>query len=333
MAQKILVIGGTGAQGSAVVKELLEAPFEVRILTRDPTNAGTLEKFPPGSGVELVKGSFMDIKSIEAALQGCYGLYLNTDGFTVKEADEIWAAIRIFETAKTVSSLRHFVWSGLDYYLKLGNYDPKYACYHVNAKARVNDWLRSQDSSTEPQGLAWSIINSGPYMEMLHGGTFVPTIKPDGTHVFSFPLGKGRLPLIALPDLGTFARIIFENRTEWSGRTLGITSQFVTGEEIASTLTKVTGVTAVYEPCTGEEWVSRIPGSSGPVASTDPTGPTSRENYLMWWRAYEDDLIASERDFDQLRALHPGLRTLESWMKETGYTGEKKKLLKGQRQS
>jgi hypothetical protein len=69
-------------------------------------------------------------------------------GFTVKEADEIWAAMRIYEIAKTCPTLRHFVWSGLDYYLKvrtydlilllailidgkLGNYDPKYACYHV----------------------------------------------------------------------------------------------------------------------------------------------------------------------------------------------------------
>lgn len=40
-------------------------------------------------------------------------------GFTVKEADEIWAAIRIFETAKTIPTLRHFVWSGMDYALEV----------------------------------------------------------------------------------------------------------------------------------------------------------------------------------------------------------------------
>jgi hypothetical protein len=37
----------------------------------------------------------------------------------VKEGDEIWAAIRLFETAQTVPTLRHFVWSGLDYALKV----------------------------------------------------------------------------------------------------------------------------------------------------------------------------------------------------------------------
>lgn len=57
-SQRILVIGGTGAQGAAVVKSLLEAeqPYRIRILTRNPADASTLAKFPPESGVELVKG-------------------------------------------------------------------------------------------------------------------------------------------------------------------------------------------------------------------------------------------------------------------------------------
>lgn len=57
-SQRILVIGGTGAQGTAVVKSLLKAeqPYRIRILTRNPADASTLAKFPTESGVELVKG-------------------------------------------------------------------------------------------------------------------------------------------------------------------------------------------------------------------------------------------------------------------------------------
>jgi uncharacterized protein YbjT (DUF2867 family) len=57
-SQRILVIGGTGAQGTAVVKSLLEAEqsYKIRILTRNPADASTLAKFPTESGVELVKG-------------------------------------------------------------------------------------------------------------------------------------------------------------------------------------------------------------------------------------------------------------------------------------
>jgi NmrA-like family len=81
-AKRILVVGGTGAQGGAVVEALLAAdpPFKVRVLSRDPENEHVKEKFPPESGVELVKGSFTDIESVRLALEDCYGLFLNTDG-------------------------------------------------------------------------------------------------------------------------------------------------------------------------------------------------------------------------------------------------------------
>lgn len=137
--------------------------------------------------------------------------------------------------------------------------------------------------------------------------------------------------MISLPDLGVFARTIFEDRGRWSGQILGVTSQFVTGDNIAETLTEVAGVPARYQPCTGEEWVSRIPWASQPVAKTDPNGPTHRENWIMWWRAYEDNLLVPERDMEQLKIIHPGLRNLEMWMKETEYNGQEMPLLKGHR--
>jgi uncharacterized protein YbjT (DUF2867 family) len=62
---KVLVIGGTGAQGAAVVQALLGAdrPFRVRIMTRNPADSSTLAKFPLGSGVELVKGQVSSISA------------------------------------------------------------------------------------------------------------------------------------------------------------------------------------------------------------------------------------------------------------------------------
>lgn len=132
----------------------------------------------------------------------------------MKEGDEIWAAMRIYETAKNVPTLKHFVWSGLDYYLKVKSclaFSALYylrsiswettirstlatmsskifpgtllalSCCHTyivclrSAKARVNDWLKMQESSHEADGLAWTILNTGPYMEMLYGMLNSPT--------------------------------------------------------------------------------------------------------------------------------------------------------------
>lgn len=66
-------------------------------------------------------GSVDDLSSIAAALRGCYGVWVNVDGFTVGEQKEIYAGIRIFELSKQTQSLRHYVWSSLDYGLKVGN--------------------------------------------------------------------------------------------------------------------------------------------------------------------------------------------------------------------
>lgn len=76
-----------------------------------------------------------------------YGAWVNTDGFTVGEQKEIYAGMRIFEIAKQTPSVRHYIWSNLDYVLKvtqnvlvrsssadvcvqLGGYDEKYNCVH-----------------------------------------------------------------------------------------------------------------------------------------------------------------------------------------------------------
>jgi len=59
------------------------------------------------------------LASVAAALDGAYGAWVNVDGFTVGEQREIYAGIRIFELAKQTKSLRHYIWSSLDYNLKV----------------------------------------------------------------------------------------------------------------------------------------------------------------------------------------------------------------------
>ena len=85
----ILVIGGTGAQGQAVVKALVEpssdgapSPYTVRILTRNPDHPKVKAEFNHPN-IELVQGSFTDLARVERAFERVWGAYINTDGFTV----------------------------------------------------------------------------------------------------------------------------------------------------------------------------------------------------------------------------------------------------------
>jgi hypothetical protein len=65
-----------------------------------------------------VAGRFDDFSKVASALEGAYGAWINTDGFTVGEERELFAGMRIFELAKQTKGLKHYVWSNLDYTFK-----------------------------------------------------------------------------------------------------------------------------------------------------------------------------------------------------------------------
>jgi predicted dehydrogenase/nucleoside-diphosphate-sugar epimerase len=66
-APSVLVLGGTGFIGRALVQQLVAAGHGVRLLARNPAAAAeTL----PRSGIELVKGDVLDPVSVEGALAG-----------------------------------------------------------------------------------------------------------------------------------------------------------------------------------------------------------------------------------------------------------------------
>src|SRR5512147_1894509 len=68
---RVLVTGGSGFVGSAVVRRLLAAGFDVRILVRrdsDMRNANGLD-------VDLVPGDLRNPATFDAALRGCEALF------------------------------------------------------------------------------------------------------------------------------------------------------------------------------------------------------------------------------------------------------------------
>lgn len=51
--------------------------------------------------------------------------------------------------------------------MQKGGYDQKYRCEHYDAKGRVSEWLAQQPSVVSDTDLSWSVVTSGPYMDML----------------------------------------------------------------------------------------------------------------------------------------------------------------------
>ncbi|KAJ7742037.1 nmrA-family protein [Mycena metata] len=342
----ILVLGATGAQGQAVIDALLApisgsnspSPYSVRALTRDPASPAAQELTLRGvecvqGGLNLTEtGSFTNFDAVAKALEGAYGVWVNTDGFTVGDMVETYAGMRIFELAKCIPTLRHLVWSNLPYLYKESGFNPKYNASHMSGKGRVADWLQAQPSVVADDALSWSIVTSSPYMDMLKGGAFTPlNVRADGTVVFAAPIGLGRVPMIALKDLGWWARWTFDHRAETSARDLGVTSELVDWDHLAQTFTKVTGKPAVAKRLNLEEYWSLFSEDNiaEPIANARMRGDgsaTIKENMSAAWRVMRDELFLLNKgsgaiDLEWIHSVHPGTYTLERWIRETGYMG------------
>ncbi len=331
LAKRILVIGGTGVQGRAVVKALLSptsdgapSPYAVRVLTRNPDRARAQPELADAN-VELARGSFTELDQVNRALEDVWGAFVNTDGFTVGEKAETFYGLRIFELAVRVPTLKHYVWSNLDYGLKKGCYRPEYHCAHYDGKGRIGDWLTTKPFSAQPDGFKWTVLTTGPYAEGLFGSNnFLPRILDDGSRVFAAPLGNGHIPVIALSDLGYFARYIFDHPVETAGKDLEVASDWLAWSRLADVFTKVTGIRAVYKPIPYEEWLAAHPRRDLPVAVEDPGGTSFADNFRAWWKLFEDDVC--RRDMEFCRRIHPKLQDIETWMRATGYEGKRKPL-------
>ncbi|MCG8687375.1 MAG: NmrA family NAD(P)-binding protein [Desulfobacterales bacterium] len=76
MKKRILVVGATGLLGKPVAFHLEKSGFKVRLMVRNTNIAA--KAF--GSKFEIVAGNIRDVKSIEKALSGCFGVHINLSG-------------------------------------------------------------------------------------------------------------------------------------------------------------------------------------------------------------------------------------------------------------
>ncbi|KAF4611364.1 hypothetical protein G7Y89_g15650 [Cudoniella acicularis] len=332
--QTVLVIGGTGAQGTPVVKALTkDSAYNVRILTRSTTSpsAQALASLP---GVTILAGSPFNEASLHTALSGSSIVFANTNGFAVGEKAEIYWGIRIYELARE-HNVKHFIWSSLDSSYEISGYQPRFRTGHFDGKAKVERWISTQDS----KAMKWSFITSCLYMEML-GQTLGPVKEKgeDGEEVFVFaaPVGSGSPPLICLDDLGEYARWIIDHPEKSNEMNLRLATEHVGWEYLAKTFTEVTGKKAVFRDLTLDEYFAsgvfsdpdRKVGHS--VEKNDETLQTFRQNFGNFWNTWKEDVIL--RDTKVLDEILPNrIRTVGEWMRLTGYTGEKTAVTKDYR--
>src|SRR6266481_5944891 len=100
MSQKLAVVvtGGTGKQGGAVVKSLLERGHEVRAVTRSTDSAKA--RVLANTGVTLVRASLEDTAALAKALEGATSLFAMTTPFEGGPQAETRQGISAADAAK-----------------------------------------------------------------------------------------------------------------------------------------------------------------------------------------------------------------------------------------
>ncbi|KAL7941302.1 hypothetical protein V8C42DRAFT_360927 [Trichoderma barbatum] len=325
MAKVILILGGAGAQNSAVARELAKnESFSVKILSRSAKSEEnvSLVAIPR---ISVIEGDCYDEDTLISAFEGVHAVFVNTNGFAIGEKAEIFWGIRMYEIAYWFG-VKHFIYSSLPFVSKKSGFNPKYRVPFVDGKAKVVDFLKAQPTDK----MNWSVIESGPYPES-HMATWSPSKGDDGVYVFRMPIeADGAMAMVGLVDFAWYTRYMFENPKEFEAELLSVGIDHVSGNTIAAAFTAVTGEPARFEPLplseVAKSWPDTKIGLAGSPGYEDPTLKTMAGMFIPWftiWQESGGNKGLWTKDYARLDKIYPGrMKTIEEWMRSVGYTTE-----------
>ncbi|WP_067699089.1 NmrA/HSCARG family protein [Nocardia jejuensis] len=284
----VLVIGATGRQGGAAARALLERGWEVRAFVRDPKSPAAARLHE--AGAELLAGDLDDEESLRAALEGVHGVFLM---LTMIEGVNIsLAAVAAEERrGKAVADLAlkagvgHLVYSSLN-----GVYSGSGIEYY-DAKEHIEEHIREL-------GLPATMLRPVSFMDNF--GTYSKPARQGDELVLSLALGPDTpMPLIAIRDIGEVAAIAFERPGEFIGGVVELAGEVLTPRQIADTF----GRAADLPARTFQVPIAQIKAFDEQVGKM--------------FEFFEQK--PATVDVAALREIHPGLLTLEAWIRATGW--------------
>ncbi|KAE8447779.1 hypothetical protein EG329_010173 [Mollisiaceae sp. DMI_Dod_QoI] len=330
--QTVLAIGGTGAQGVPVIKELTrDSKYDVHVLTRS-TQSASARKLASLPGVTIISGDGYNEADLHSAFSGGIDVaVVNTNGFAIGEKAEVYWGTRIFEIAAE-HGVKHFIWANLESSYKVSGYQPRFRTGHFDGKQKVADWISAQPKDGPMQ---WSILTSCMYLEMFSEllRPFPEMVDGEEVMVFKAPVGAGRPPMIFLEDLGRYGRWLIDHPEKSSGMNLKISTEQVGWEDVAEAFAEVTGKKAAFRDITLDEYFSSgiFPAPDAKVGHSvghdDDTLQTYRQNFSGFWNTWKESVL--QRDYTLLDEILPTrVKSVKEWMKVTGYTGKPGNVLK-----
>jgi uncharacterized protein YbjT (DUF2867 family) len=277
----ILVTGATGQQGGAAARHLLAHGWRVRGLTRSASadKARALQE----RGAEVVEGDLYDRASVDAALQGAYGVF-SVQNFWLPEVGaegEVRQGSLLADAAQA-AGVQHFV------YTSVGGAEKNTGIPHFDSKWAIEQHIQAL-------GLPATVLRPVFFMDNLNWsrasilqGTYNSTgIRPDRT-----------MQMIAADDIGGLAALAFEQPGEYLGRSLEIAGDELTDAQTAETLARVIGRPVQVAP--PQQWGNR--------------NTEEGQKMVRWFNE-----VGYQADIPALRQAYPPLRTFEQFLRDNGW--------------
>lgn len=294
----IAVCGATGAQGGGLVNALLaDGTFAVRALTRNPDSDKS--KAMSAKGVEVVRADFDDAATLDAAFEGAYGAYLVTNFWEHMSAEKEMEQLKVLAAAVKKAGVKHVVNSTLEDTRVLAGDDDtfptlqgKYKVLDFDAKGEANRTLFTDVPMTS--------LYTSFYME-----TFIQLgIQADeaGNLSITMPLGTSKMNIIAVGDIGRYALAVLKAPEIFIGKSVGVSGDLLSGDEIAAKLTTSIGKPVLFNAVPPEVYATfGFPGADS-VASM-----------FHFYDKYSKPLQAL-RDVTESNNICPGLVTFDEWL-------------------
>ena len=225
----VLVTGATGNQGGSIARELLEAGWRIRAMTRKPD--GDAARALAAKGAEVVRGDLDDEASLRRALQGAWGAVAVQNTWEAGVVGEEEQGKRFARVAKD-AGIQHLL------YQSVGSAHRNTGIPHFDNKWRIEETIRGLGFPS------WTVLRPVFFMENLLSPWFKPYIEQGTLAIGMKP--DTRLQMIAVRDIGKYGRQAIERHAELNGRAIDLAGDELTGPEAAAILSDVTGRTISF---------------------------------------------------------------------------------------
>ncbi len=224
----IFVTGGTGNQGGAVARNLINDGFKVKVLTRNPASAAaqSLAK----QGIQVIQGDLNETDTFKQHIKDADGVF-SVQTFENGIEKEIKQGIDLARMAKEYN-VRHFL------YTSVAGADLHTGIPHWESKAEIEDCIKKL-------GISYTIIRP----TSLYENFLFPEVKNR--------LVKGKLvspidknivqQFIASEDIGRISAKIFLKPDQYASQTITLAAEQLDSIEVARILSETLGKEIKYQ--------------------------------------------------------------------------------------